>query len=157
MSFLRITAALIVALTIQVFLGHLSRRAHFYVNPLTIVVVFVAIHGSPFAGMLSGSVAGFFQDSFSGQVLGISSFGKTLVGYIVGVLNIKLVIKSVFFMAPLIFLASCTEMLVGVLFDRIVQVQPVLSGRSILTVALGNALIGTALIKAGEKFAPVRK
>ncbi len=156
-NYVRIAGALVLAITIQVVLGHIWGRAHFYLNPLTIVVLFAAIQGSPIAGMISGSLAGVFQDSFSGQLIGVSSFSKTLIGYAMGVLNIKLVIRSVFFLAPLIFLASCAEMLFAVLLDRIVQVRPIVTGSSILTVACGNALIGTTIIKLGDQIAHAKK
>ena len=152
MSFLGVVSGLVIGLVAQVLLGRLWNQVHQYLNPLTLVVIILALRGSPTAGMLSGSMAGFMQDAFSAQVLGVSSIGKTLVGYAVGVVNARFIVRSTIFLVPLIFFASATEVTMSILLDRVLEVSPVLSPRAILTVSAGNALVGTALIKTTERF-----
>jgi len=152
MNALRVLLSLAIAITAQVLLGHLWSRSHLYLNLVTVVVVVVAVQASPSAGMIAGSIGGLFQDTFSSQLIGVSSFGKTLVGFALGVLNVKLVIRGPLFLLPLIFVASCLEMGIAVLLDKIVQVRPAVTGGSILTVALGNAILGTLSIKIAERF-----
>ncbi|MEW6368871.1 MAG: rod shape-determining protein MreD [Acidobacteriota bacterium] len=152
MSFLGVVSGLVIGLVAQVLLGRLWSHVHQYLNPLTLVVIILALRGSPTAGMLSGSIAGFMQDAFSAQVLGVSSVGKTLVGYAVGAVNARFIVRSTVFLVPLIFFASAVEVAISILLDRILEISPVLYPRSILTVSAGNALAGTVFIKITERF-----
>ncbi len=157
MNALRIAATLAVALIIDSLIGHYSSHGRIYLDPLTVVVVYVALKRSPTAGMLSGSVAGLMQDAFSAQLLGVSSLGKTIVGYAVGELSIKLDVRSTVFLFPLILVVSLAENGLAILLDRVLGIPPIFTARTALFISIGNAGAGTAIIKLVDRLRPRRR
>lgn len=154
MSALRIWLVLLAALVFHLLLARYAARGLLYVDPLTVVVLYISVSRSPVAGMLAGSVAGLMMDAFSAQLLGVSSFGKTLAAYAMGELSIKLDVRSPFFLAPLIFVISCMETGSSVLLDRIVGLTPILPLKAIPIISLGNSVLGTAIIRGTERLRP---
>lgn len=151
MTVVRTFLLLVIALICQLLIGRTWPGVLIYVNFLTLVVFHVSLNVSPIAGMLAGSLGGLFQDAFSDQVIGISSVGKTLAAYVLGELSIKLDIRSPLFLGLTMFAASCVDILFSVILDRVIGLEPILPTRAVLTISVGNAIAGTAIIKLREK------
>ncbi len=71
-----------------------------------IVLVFVAVHGGPMAGQVSGFIAGLAQDFLSLPPLGMSALVRTTIGFIYGRLQGALAAGSVLAPVLLVLLAT---------------------------------------------------
>jgi rod shape-determining protein MreD len=73
-----------------------------------IVLVFVAVHGGPMAGQVSGFIAGLVQDFLSLPPLGMSALVRTTIGFVYGRLQGALAAGSV--LAPVVLVLLATVM-----------------------------------------------
>ncbi len=73
-----------------------------------IVLVFVAVHGGPMAGQVSGFIAGLVQDFLSLPPLGMNALVRTTIGLVYGRLRGALAAGSV--LAPVLLVLLATVM-----------------------------------------------
>ena len=59
-----------------------------------VAVVYVALTSGPSTGMVTGTVAGLVQDSYSGGVIGIGGLAKTIVGFIGGIIGTQFIVAQ---------------------------------------------------------------
>jgi rod shape-determining protein MreD len=141
---LRVVAFVLGALVLQ---GALVRFVGGGVIDLGLVaVVSVALLHGRVAGLLTGTIAGLVQDAMGGGVLGMSGLGKSIAGYLTGVVGTQFIVTQTV-SRFLVFLGA--TVLNGALFVGL----SVLLGlreydRPYLEVALqgvGNAVVGVLL------------
>ena len=116
-----------------------------------VAVVSVALLHGRVAGLLAGTLAGLVQDALGGGVLGMSGLGKSVAGYLTGVLGTQFIVTQTV-SRFLVFLG-------GTVVSRTLFVGlSVLLGlrrydRPVLDVAvqgMGNAVIGVLLFQLIE-------
>ena len=88
-------AAIVIAIAVQTTLaGYIFRGSSTAIDLVLIVVVYVGIKSGPATGTLAGTVAGLIQDALSGGILGIYGLGKTMVGFLSGLLGTQFIVTA---------------------------------------------------------------
>lgn len=158
MRALRIGAAIVAALLLQATLGPAMARISLGADFGLVVVVFVGLTRGPSVGLLTGSVTGLAQDIIAGDVVGVSGLGKTVVGFLAGMVGLLFVVaqpgpRFVAFALATILDAACFAGLHALVDPRPVppQVGP------ILVRALVNAVLGVGTFQAGAWVRRVRR
>lgn len=91
MSLLRAVAAVVLALAGQATLGRIWPEGHRYVDLMLVMVVWYGIAHSQRGAMLVGCTGGLLQDAwFHLGAFGTEGFKKTLIGWALGVLAVRL-------------------------------------------------------------------
>lgn len=153
MKALRLTAALVVALTLQTTLAHTVMGNRTIIDLVLILVIFVALGRGAVAGLLFGSLAGLCQDALSGGILGVGGLAKSVVGAAVGALATQFIITNplprfVAFFGGSVVHAAC---FLGIL----ALITPGRVGypwAGVLTQATVNAVTGLVVFAAVERF-----
>jgi rod shape-determining protein MreD len=121
----KIALTIIVALFIQVLLpGYLSFFR--YVDLALIVTVYVALQRAPFLGMVTGCVAGLGSDALVGGIIGVGGFARTLIGYIVAMVSIKLSVENPLTRLAVVGLASVVNTVLFVGLHQMLRQEHVL-------------------------------
>lgn len=76
--------------------------------PLIVVVLLALRHGPEF-GCLGGFTAGLLQDGAGGGLLGVQAATKAVVGFVVGVLGVRLRVAQPLVQVPALVILSVTE------------------------------------------------
>jgi rod shape-determining protein MreD len=110
----KIALTIVVALFVQVLLPRYLLFFQYVDLPL-IVTVYVALQRAPILGMATGCAAGLGSDALVGGILGVGGFSRTLIGYIVAMVSIRLSVENPLSRLAVIGLASVvnTVMFVG--------------------------------------------
>jgi rod shape-determining protein MreD len=110
---------------------------------LLVVTMCWALAEGPGQGALFGFSAGLLEDIFTTQVLGVSAFAKTLIGYFGGELRQRVISKSVIWPTIIVFFASILQELLKFMTWNIVGVEdkPAFNFGLIAGLALFNALL----------------
>jgi rod shape-determining protein MreD len=110
---------------------------------LLVVTLCWALAEGPGQGALFGFSAGLLEDIFTTQVLGVSAFAKTLIGYFGGELKQRVISKSVIWPTIIVFFASILQDLLKFMTWNIVGVEdkPAFNFGLIAGLALYNALL----------------
>ncbi len=90
---LRITGCLLVAAFAQTTLKNVSAWLG-YIDWLLLVTVYIGLLRLPRQALLTGAVAGFLQDNFSGAPLGVSGIAKVLVAYLASWVSAKVFVEG---------------------------------------------------------------
>ena len=104
--YLRIGISIIVALIAQTIGVRVFSFSIVYLDAFLLVVVYFAAKEGLLTGILVGAISGLVQDSFSGGIIGIHGFAKTLVGFMVGLLSTILMVENLVAQALLLGLAT---------------------------------------------------
>ncbi|MCP2605776.1 rod shape-determining protein MreD, partial [Candidatus Aminicenantes bacterium AC-335-O07] len=72
---------LIIAFLIQTSLLKVNLPLLHLIDFFSIFVIYFALNGGEMQGMLTGTVSGLVQDSFTYSIFGISGFSKTALGF----------------------------------------------------------------------------
>lgn len=94
MRWLRFVIGLVLAVTIHALLNSLFPNALAFFDPYLILVIYYAMGGHLFGAIWAGLIAGAVQDAYSGSIFGLHAFSLTLVGYLVAVINSRLVLRG---------------------------------------------------------------
>ncbi len=143
MSTLLACLAILVAVSSQTVLsGAWPPWTRFFDLPL-IPVVYYAVTRGPRRALMAGTVAGLLQDSLEGTLIGVNALSKALLGYLVGVLGLRISL------VPLIL--RITIIAVATVLSRAVEVATLaIMGRWIVHTpwshlfepVIGNCLVG---------------
>lgn len=85
------------ALLLQFLIAGYLRFDHFnlrYLDLVLIVTVYSSFGRDPIRAMLVGAGAGLVQDTFSGGILGTQSFIKTFIGFLAGLLSVRIALDN---------------------------------------------------------------
>jgi rod shape-determining protein MreD len=147
-KWLRVALAIVAALLLQMTLAPILVRGSLGVDLGLVAVAYLGLTSGPAIGLLSGTVTGLAQDGLAGDIIGISGLGKTIAGFLAGLVGTLFIVARplprfvVFFVATLID----TGMFAGLhaVFDARFS-GPGLALMSMR--AMGNALVGVALFQ----------
>lgn len=127
-----------------------------YVDLPLIVTVYVALQRAPILGMATGCMAGLGHDALVEGILGVGGFSRTLIGYIVAMVSIKLAVENPLTRLAVVGLASVvhTVLFVGLYQllrqDHVLeQVLPHVGSWGEFGTTVGWRALGDALTAAG--------
>jgi rod shape-determining protein MreD len=133
---------LVIALLVQLTVAPVISIGMVKPDILLIITICWALAEGPAQGALFGFSAGLLEDIFTTQVLGVSAFAKTLIGFFGGELRQRIVSKSVIWPTVIVFFASILQEILKFMTWKIVGVES--------TPAFNFGLImGLALYDAG--------
>ena len=124
MSALRVAAFVFAALVLQTTLARYLVRGSVGVDLVLVVVIYLSLRSGPTVGMLTGTVAGLMQDSLMTGIVGIGSLGKTLVGYLAGIVGRAFIVTQPVPRFLVFFAATLLEMTVIAALRAIVNPGP---------------------------------
>lgn len=162
MQTFKIALTIVVALFVQVLL---SRYLSFfrYVDLALIVTVYVALQRAPILGMATGCAAGLGSDALVGGIVGVGGFSRTLIGYIVAMVSIKLSVENPLSRLAVVSLASVVNTVLFVGLHQILRQEHVLEqvlprlgswgefGATVGWKALGDTLAAAAVFVALDR------
>lgn len=152
MRALQVVLAILFAFVVQTLWGRYVSPERGYFDLFLLTAAVSGLAGGRVVGMSAGTAAGLVQDAFSGGMLGLNGLSKTVVGYLAGLVGNRFILRG--FPARFMFflLASATDLAVLFLLGLAVG-RPLVWGRGLLPlyIALGNGLIGSLIVGAGER------
>ena len=135
--------AIALALALQTTLARFMVAGNAAIDLVLVAVVYVALTTGPISGMLAGSVAGLIQDALSSGVVGIGGLAKAIVGFLVGTIGQQFIVTAA--LPRLVMFVAATAAHLAIFMGLYVALglrtfpSP---GQSILSQALGNAIVG---------------
>lgn len=142
-AFVSALVAIAVALALQTAMARFEVAGNAAVDLVLVAVVYVALTTGPISGMLAGSVAGLAQDALSTEVIGIGGLAKAIVGFLVGTIGQQFIVTAA--LPRLVMFVAATAAHLAIFMGLYVALglrsfsSP---GQSILSQALGNAVVG---------------
>jgi rod shape-determining protein MreD len=142
------------ALVLQTTLSRFLVQGAIAVNLVLVAVVYVALTSGPVTGLLTGTVAGLFQDALSGGVIGIGGLAKTVVGFLAGIVGTQFIVAQalprfvVFFGATLLHQVIFIGLYV--LLDLSHFGTPYAPYTDVARQAVGNAVVGVVTFQLVE-------
>jgi len=154
-STLRFLSALLGSVVLQSVLAGAWPRTMAFVDLPLIVVLYYGITQGPGSALMVGLAAGLLQDVLQGTLLGLNALSKALVGYLVGMMGLRLALgpalPRVLVIAAAAVLSRAIEMGTLAIMGR--RFAP-LSLPFLLEAMLGTCIAGTLLIGAFRRQAP---
>lgn len=131
-----------------------------YVDLSLVITVYIALQRSPMLGMATGCAAGLGSDAISGGILGVGGFSRTLIGYSVAMVSIKLALENPLMRLAIAGLASVVNTVLFVGLHQMLRQEQVLEqalphagswaefGKTVGLKALGDTLaaVGVFLV-----------
>lgn len=122
MRWLRFLVGLLIALTLHSLMDRFFPNALAFLNPYIILVVYYAMGGNLFGAIIAGCLAGFVQDAYSGAIFGIHAFSMTVCGYLIAVINSRLVLRGpLAFGGALVVSVVLNELVIYVLVNLLLR------------------------------------
>lgn len=114
-----------------------------YLDLGLVVVVYNALAAGQTAGMLTGSVAGLFQDAMSGGVIGMAGLSNTIVGFLAGTLGTQFIVTHTLPRFVVFFVATIVNVAVFIGLYELLGLRPFgFPAAQLAGQALGNATVG---------------
>ena len=135
--------AIALALALQTTLARFLVGGSAAVDLVLVAVVYVALTTGPVTGMLAGSAAGLIQDSLSSGVVGIGGLAKSIVGFLAGAFGQQFIVTAA--LPRLVMFVAATALHAAVFMGlyEVLDLRAFPSpGTTVMTQALGNALVG---------------
>ena len=105
--------------------------------------IYYALNFSPLACIAVSVTSGLIQDAFTGGIIGMNAFSKTIVVYCIAVLSSRLMIKHPFILMLLVAVSTGVDLLTVHSLHRLLGLpQIVLSYQVFLTATVLNMLVG---------------
>ncbi|MCI0417553.1 rod shape-determining protein MreD [bacterium] len=105
--------------------------------------VYYALNFSPLSCIAVSVTSGLIQDAFTGGIIGMNAFSKTIVAYSIAVLSSRLMIKHPFILMMLVAVSTGVDLLTINMLNRLFSLpQMVLSYQVFLTATILNMLVG---------------
>jgi len=140
------------AILFQVYVPLFFQYLQFLEMPLLVTVYFSLMRRDQVAGTLIGAIIGLVQDSLSHQPLGMFGFVKTLVGYFVASIGVRLDVDHVLIRFVLAFFFYCFhQVLYWVLASWLLGQRALLDVQQMFFVGLLNAAVGISLFHFLDK------
>ncbi len=120
---------------VQMFLGRLAPDVASRIDVFLILIAAVARTGSPSASIVCGAVTGGIEDALAGGLFGLNGFSKSVVGYLLSTLSVRLLVDH-----PLAIALSLAS---GVLVNSLI-----VAGLRFLLAQSGGASPGVLVTRA---------
>jgi rod shape-determining protein MreD len=105
--------------------------------------IYYALNFPPLTCIAVGVTSGLIQDAFTGEIIGMNAFSKTLVAYCIALVSSRLMIKHPFILMLLVAVATGVDLLTVHLLHRLLGLPSVMVSYDLfLTAAVLNMLIG---------------
>lgn len=151
MSALRTVGLVAAALVLQTTLARFLVRGSIGVDLVLVAVVFLSLRAGPAPGILSGTVAGLAQDALTTGIVGIGGLGKSVVGYLAGIVGRAFIVAQPLPRFLVFFAATILEMTIITLFHVALDPGPkAVPVGAIVAQAFGNSLVGVVLFQVVE-------
>src|SRR4029079_4886504 len=90
-----------------------------------------------------GVTSGIIQDAFTGGIIGMNAFSKTIVAYVIAVISSRLMIKHPLILMLLVGVGTGVDLFTIFLLRRLFGLpQAMLSYQTLLTATILNMLVG---------------
>ncbi len=156
--YLRISISIILALIAQTIGVRVFSSSIVYLDAFLLVVVYFAAKEGLLTGILVGAISGLVQDSFSGGIVGIHGFTKTLVGFMVGMLSTILVVENLVAQALLLGLATLLNGAVIIGINYLFFHSPLKGFWETLSLqSLGNIGVGAVIFQSAKLYNLVKQ
>lgn len=114
-----------------------------YLDLGLVVVVYSALTAGQVAGVLTGSLAGLFQDAMSGGVIGMAGLSNTIVGFLAGTVGTQFIVTHTFPRFVVFFAATIVNVAVFIGLNELLGLRPFgFPAAQVAGQALGNAVVG---------------
>jgi rod shape-determining protein MreD len=148
---LKLLGLLAAALVIQTTLARFLVRGSIGVDLVLVAVVYLSLRTGPVAGILSGTVAGLAQDALTTGIVGIGGLGKSVVGYLAGILGRAFIVAQPLPRFLVFFTATVVEMTIITVFHLVLEPGPqAVPVGAVVAQAFGNSLVGVVLFQVAE-------
>lgn len=107
----KIAIAVLAALLLQVLVTQYLRLR--YLDLVLVATIYACFARDPVRAMLIGAAGGLVQDSFSGGLMGSSSFTKTAAAFLVSALGIRIALDKLF---PRLIVMAAASILSGLIY-----------------------------------------
>ena len=105
--------------------------------------VYYALNFSPLSCIAVSVSSGVIQDAFTGGIIGMNAFSKTIVAYSIAVLSSRLMIKHPFILMMLVAVSTAVDLITIQMLNRLFGLpQITLSYQVFLTATILNMLVG---------------
>jgi len=147
----RMLAFVAVALVLQTTLARFLVRGSIGVDLVLVAVVYLSLRAGPTVGIVSGSVAGLAQDALTTGIVGIGGLGKTIVGYLAGVVGSAFIVAQPLPRFLVFFAGTIIEMTVITGLHAVLDAGlPVVPVGAIVAQAFGNSLVGLVVFQLAD-------
>jgi len=147
-----IVLATAVALAVQTTLARFVIRGTVAVDPVLVVVVYVALSYGSVTGLLTGTFAGLAQDiTLSSGLIGVGGLAKSIVGFLSGIVGTQFIVTQTLPRFVVFFGATVLHQLIfNGLYAAIGQRDFSVPYGAILGQSLGNAVVGVVAFQLAE-------
>jgi len=105
--------------------------------------IYYALNFSPLSCIAVGVTSGIVQDVFTGGIIGMNAFSKTIVAYCIALISSRLMIKHPMILMLLVGVGTVVDLFTVYLLRRLFGLPLVmLSYQTLLTAAILNMLVG---------------
>lgn len=105
--------------------------------------IYYALNFSPLTCIVVGVTSGIIQDAFTGGIIGMNAFSKTIVAYCIAVISSRLMIKHPLILMLLVGVGTGVDLLTIHLLRKLFGLpQVILSYPTFLTASILNMLVG---------------
>ena len=105
--------------------------------------IYYALNFSPLTCIAVGVTSGIVQDAFTGGIIGMNAFSKTIVAYSIAVISSRLMIKHPLILMLLVGVGTVVDLFTIYLLRRLFGLpQAMLSYPTYLTATILNMLVG---------------
>jgi rod shape-determining protein MreD len=148
---LRTLAIIGVALVLQTTLARFLVRGAIGVDLVLVAVIYLSLKGGPTVGIVSGTIAGLAQDALTTGIVGIGGLGKTIVGYLAGIVGTAFIVTQTIPRFLVFFAATLLEMSVISGFHAAIDPGPAtFPFGGIIAQAFGNSLVGIVAFQLSD-------
>jgi rod shape-determining protein MreD len=114
--------------------------------------IYYALNSSPLNCIAVGVTSGIMQDAFTGGIIGMNAFSKTIVAYCIALISSRLMIKHPLILMLLVGVGTAVDLATTHLLRRLFGLpQVLLSYQTFLTAAILNMLIGVLAYHVAER------
>ncbi len=151
MNFLKMLAAVVLALVFQTLLSRFFVHGRLGVDFVLVVVTYLGLTCGPVIGLFAGTLGGLAQDSLSTGIIGIGGLTKTIVGFLAGVVGTQFIVSQPIPRFIVFFVASLLQVGVVMGLETMLELRPVTRTYAVTVLeATGNGLVGIVLFQLSE-------
>lgn|GEM_PF-1561803 len=122
-------------------LGHFERAQN--MDLFLLLNIYYALNFSPIACIAVGVTSGIVQDAFTGGIIGMNAFSKTIVAYFIAIISSRLMIKHPLILMLLVAVGTAVDLFTIHLLRKLFGLPHlVLSYPTYLTAIVLNMLVG---------------
>jgi rod shape-determining protein MreD len=155
MRVLGIIVGTALALALQTTVARLIAGGEVGLDLVLVAVLYAALTSGPVTGLMTGTLAGLVQDALSTGtgvgVIGIGSFAKTTVGFVVGLIGTQFIVSQALSRFVVFFGGSVLHAVIFIGLYALLGLREFgVPYTTVLAQALANAVVGVIAIQGVE-------